>query len=980
MADLYGCGSAAAYQLAQGNTTNQTEFVPITGDWLFVANGKATDHKFTLAIKTDGTLWAIGDNNNGQLGLGDTTARTTLTQVGSATNWAKVYAGEKHALAIKTDGTIWAWGINNFGQLGIGSTTQQTNPQQIGSATNWASASAGKEVSFAIKADGTLWAWGSSVEGRHGLGTGSTQTTPAQLGSATWIEVAAFSIHTLAIKTDGTIWAWGNNVYGQLGIGDTNPTAFFTAPQQIGSGTNWASASAGNNHSAAIKTDGTLWACGLNSIYQLAQGDTTTRFTPTQIGSATNWAQVVCSTASTHARNTDGEIWGAGANASGQLGVGNTTAQQTLAESTATFEPASLTAGWGTLFALTADASLPYAVAPLKVTVAAITGSASAPLKVAVSTTGTASAPLRVVVTDSLLTIKWRAKIMLDGNDISARLALAVEVDAEEAAARLAVFHLQPEAGELDLDELLGAKVTIYLVRVWPGWEPSSLMFKGRVERIDYDPANETLRFACQDDLKTLVSNLSIDQIDTLTRNDEGIDYMPGALGPVPADRWDYAQARMACVRGVLDAGNRQNLRVTSFDGTFYGTLNESDIFSGSVNLELPQRSDIINKIDIEFKYRLHRCRERTASIAWASTIFGTDPLAAGYQAPSISAITQALVGLDWHLDHYSYTTGYSYVATSAPSGQTENGDWWHVGTAGAAGNMSAVLAQRHAQPFTELYQSTVLQDASEQTYGTRAQTIRGAVETNWDPAEWERDWSITTPDAVSEDVDYAGTQTREIADETFITLTLMANRIIHASHRTGRVQFAMPCRPEIDLTHNLTVDTSTLTAAGKVARIQHRLDILSGEATSTINIALMGVGAVETGSSTVIGEPFRVTAWGPGVDDLDGWVNDDWELDLPNLTSHVGAVTNADWSESLTGFLVNAPERYTITNFTFGLTLSVENPYYNADYAFPDTGFKIIMPRVAEHYRSAPGLKTVTDERTTYVASASPLTIHIGA
>jgi len=230
----------------------------------------------TGAIKNDGTLWAWGGNGHGQLGLGDTTERSTPThtptQVETATNWASVSCGHWHTLAIKTDGTLWAWGDNNVGQLGLGDTTERSTPTQVETATNWASVSCGNDHTLAIKTDGTLWAWG---------GNGDIEDTPNLLGTGTnWSAVSYGGSHIGAIKTDGTLWAWGWNYYGQLGLGDNTDR---NTPAQVGRATNWASVSCGGSRTFAIKTDGTLWAWGNNPYGQLGLGYNTDRNTPVQV-------------------------------------------------------------------------------------------------------------------------------------------------------------------------------------------------------------------------------------------------------------------------------------------------------------------------------------------------------------------------------------------------------------------------------------------------------------------------------------------------------------------------------------------------------------------------------------------------------------------------------------------------------------------------------------------------------------------------
>ena len=249
-----------------------------------------------ISLKTDGTIWTWGQNGNGELGLGDRTHRSSPTQVGSLTNWSKVYAAgpatsaSGNMLAVKTDGTLWAWGVNTSGQLGLGDTTSRSSPVQVGALTNWKEVSGGNGFSIAIKTDGTLWAWGSGGFGSLGLGNTTSVSSPVQVGSLTdWNKISSYKYHTLAIKTDGTMWSWGYNFYGSLGLGDR---VHRSSPVQVGALTNWKEISTGEDTSAAIKTDGTLWTWGDNTRGVLGLGDTTGRSSPVQVGSLTNWIRI----------------------------------------------------------------------------------------------------------------------------------------------------------------------------------------------------------------------------------------------------------------------------------------------------------------------------------------------------------------------------------------------------------------------------------------------------------------------------------------------------------------------------------------------------------------------------------------------------------------------------------------------------------------------------------------------------------------
>ena len=146
-------------------------------DWLAISAGD----NHTIALKENRTLWAWGHNSSGQLGLDNTTKRVTPTQVGTATDWLAISGGSTHTIALKEDGTLWAWGGNYYGQLGLGdsgSGTDRTIPTQVGTATNWYAISAGDDHTIALKEYGTLWAWGFNSNGQLGLGNTDNTDTP----------------------------------------------------------------------------------------------------------------------------------------------------------------------------------------------------------------------------------------------------------------------------------------------------------------------------------------------------------------------------------------------------------------------------------------------------------------------------------------------------------------------------------------------------------------------------------------------------------------------------------------------------------------------------------------------------------------------------------------------------------------------------------------------------------------------------------
>lgn len=160
------------------NHVNSPRQIGIDSNWVFVA----TKGNFTMAIKRDGSLWAWGGNEYGQLGLGTVSEVVNIpTRVGTDADWESVAPGANHTVAIKRNGTLWSWGSNGNGQLGTGTALSRSAPGQIGTDAAWSSASSGEFFSIAIKDDGTLWTWGRNNYYQLGNGTKTNSNVPGQL-------------------------------------------------------------------------------------------------------------------------------------------------------------------------------------------------------------------------------------------------------------------------------------------------------------------------------------------------------------------------------------------------------------------------------------------------------------------------------------------------------------------------------------------------------------------------------------------------------------------------------------------------------------------------------------------------------------------------------------------------------------------------------------------------------------------------------
>jgi alpha-tubulin suppressor-like RCC1 family protein len=275
----------------------------------------------TLALKNDGSLWAWGNNFYGQLGDGTNSNKTYPVQVGNSTDWTFVYASTGFlSLALKSNGTLWAWGQNFYGQLGNGTNTHSNIPVQVGSDNDWLMISPGNDYVLAIKTNLTLWAWGLNSVRQLGDGSTTNRNVPIQIGTDndwTWVD-GGFQT-SLAIKNNGSLWAWGVNDAGLFGNGTTG--TFSDVPLQVSTTNDWATLSA-SGHVMAQKTDGTLWAWGYNDAGQIGNGSTTNQLNPVQIGTDTDWDEVIAGGSFTLALKNDGSRWHWGSNVFGQYGNG----------------------------------------------------------------------------------------------------------------------------------------------------------------------------------------------------------------------------------------------------------------------------------------------------------------------------------------------------------------------------------------------------------------------------------------------------------------------------------------------------------------------------------------------------------------------------------------------------------------------------------------------------------------------------------
>lgn len=355
---LWGWGSGEEGELA--GTDVKLASVPkqmsTDTDWKAVYGARGCG----FFLKENGTLWTIGSNEKGMSGVGDgLTKHTTLTQVGTDTDWECVYTSITWCytvLAKKTNGTLWAWGAGETFALGTGKAENSAVPIQVGTDNDWKEASIGNSHVLALKNDGSLWGWGFAPYGQL-LNDATSVKVPTRLSTDTWAHVKAIDNASYGIKADGTLWAWGDNQRNLLGL-DLNmdevenendgTLANVKVPTQITAITAPVTQISGCEKARVALVEGKIYTWGDNSNGALGNGKGQAlevgsgqyQYKPTEITLPESVVPtfISCGQLFTTLIDTEGALYGWGSNRWGQLG-------NYVDETGMTFEPSPIQLG-----------------------------------------------------------------------------------------------------------------------------------------------------------------------------------------------------------------------------------------------------------------------------------------------------------------------------------------------------------------------------------------------------------------------------------------------------------------------------------------------------------------------------------------------------------------------------------------------------------------------------------------------------------
>jgi len=278
-------------RLGDNTVTSRLSPVSVVGgftDWILLSAGAVN----SLGLRANGTAWSWGYNEWGQIGDGTTVSKISpVSVVGGFTDWVSLSSGGRHSLGLRANGTAWAWGRNNYGQLGDNTTSNRSSPVSVvGGYTDWISVDVGESHSLGLRANGTLWAWGFNDQGRLGDNTITSRISPVSVvgGFTDWIAVSAAGRGSLGLRANGTAWAWGRNAYGQ--VGDNTITSRSSPVSIVGGFTDWVSVGGMLESGIGLRSNGTLWTWGRNTAGQLGDNTTSNRSSPVSVvGGFTDW-------------------------------------------------------------------------------------------------------------------------------------------------------------------------------------------------------------------------------------------------------------------------------------------------------------------------------------------------------------------------------------------------------------------------------------------------------------------------------------------------------------------------------------------------------------------------------------------------------------------------------------------------------------------------------------------------------------------
>lgn len=518
--------------------------------------------------------------------------------------------------------------------------------------------------------------------------------------------------------------------------------------------------------------------------------------------------------------------------------------------------------------------------------------------------------------------IRWVARLLVDGVDWSSRLVGEPQVDREEGAAGICSFELCLPAGPVTPTDWKGRSVALDYIGTMAGVTTEQRLFTGRVADPSWNRTTRTLSCTCSDQLQQRVEAMEISAIDALVGGYWSEDVFEPVAG---RSRWDYAQERLSTRAASMDCDAYGSVRVTSWYAAAQPdfTFGAGSTVYDSLDVQLSDLSAQINCVEIEGDYRFQRLWQQNQQYGWEHPELGGFSGIQGFcmwlrntsELPTKEMLRSAVSGAGYSVISEGYQTlPPSGVYCIPPIGWAASSNHDELVLRGAV-----IGARRWAQSVTEQYRLRVEADASIAAVGEVIERQGASVAVGEDRADaWESDPPT-----------YGTSGHIDVRDEPrrhrmLTTLLQQARVSIISAHRGSRLSWDVPASwvTGLDLRHTVQLDDQGARALGKVCRLGHRLNLETGEAMSTVTIAVMRGGGT---TSDTLTPPAYSTAEDP----------EDWG-DLPGgslPTQLADGVDDPEYDDELEGFAGNYsmssgayPRRFDVTSIELDESLRDEH------------------------------------------------------
>ena len=509
----------------------------------------------------------------------------------------------------------------------------------------------------------------------------------------------------------------------------------------------------------------------------------------------------------------------------------------------------------------------PMVVLPLAVSVVDSSAPLELPLRVTVSTPGTVTLGLALEVIDADAVGgldgaggwaaapdgQWRAVVVLDGADVSARIVGQITVTHADDAAAVAELAYLPAVAVQPLS-LIGRPVRIAFARA--DGSSRQAMFTGVVDVPQIDLATGVITLRCHDQAQEVWSRTPRETIAALV----GGRYSAAVVGNEPEDSYAYLQERIQSVGASWAIDVLGRVRVTPWGTTERAiTVRTADVLDGSLSVDLPSREQIRTRITCRLQYQYQRLRYRGVRAQYSQDIHFFKPfIGATVNYPGVQFLTTGMVK-----SACDSVPGFELVGE--PEIEHPPARSWQIGVSIMSGvftiapnvapdlalGFSATFATRWQQSLTEDWTVDVVWPAMEAQLGAAVgEEIGASLVAEFDQPGWDSDASIlpSIPDAfgvgdavlpwqpVGFDATARDDALRALLDRAWVRLW--------SASRSGRVSFDLPLRPDLWLDTRVTLEHARLRAAGKVAEVTHTMDTASGAAISSVSLAVGMPGA----------------------------------------------------------------------------------------------------------------------------------------